>query len=173
MWAWPLACGCASGHALAPPHHYLTNATLVCDLSYIKSAVILSNFDGDIFRDLQMGIQKWYFLHNLHNTATLRGTRALILYRRRRFINHLLTYLLTSVDIVYIADGRRLPCVLNNIHRGHGSVDIVHRAYTVYRLEAYNQRRRCCRWKGGRVLHIVLTAPPPLSGMRVADALVF
>ena len=95
MWAWPLACGCASGHALAPPHHYLTNATLVCDLSYVKSAVILSNFDGDIFRDLQMGIQKWYFLHNLHNTATLHGTRALILYRRRRFINYLLTYLLT------------------------------------------------------------------------------
>jgi len=30
-------------------------------------------------------------------------------------------------DIVYIADGRRLTCV----HRGHGSVDIVYRAYTV------------------------------------------
>ena len=33
--------------------------------------------------------------------------------------------------IVYSSDGRRLTCVLNNIHRSYRSVDIVYRACTV------------------------------------------
>jgi len=33
--------------------------------------------------------------------------------------------------VVYSADGRRLTCVLHNMHRGHGSADIVYTAYTV------------------------------------------
>jgi len=41
------------------------------------------------------------------------------------------THRYASVNIVYSSDGRRLTCVLNNIHRSYRSVDTVYRACTV------------------------------------------